>query len=97
MAYVVRAAWTAREDAADVVRGALAELAPLSRGEPGNQLYVVYQDADRPRVFQLFEVYDDEAAYVAHTESEHFARLALGTAIPVLESRERAFFTTLDV
>jgi hypothetical protein len=29
--------------------------------------------------------------------SEHFARLALGTAIPVLDSRERAFFETLDV
>jgi quinol monooxygenase YgiN len=97
MAYVVRATWTAREGAADVVRSALAELAPPSRAEPGNQLYVVYQDPERPRVFELFEVYDDEAAYQAHTESGHFARLALGTAIPVLDSRERAFFTTLDV
>jgi quinol monooxygenase YgiN len=97
MAYVVRATWTAREGAADVVRAALADLAPLSRAEPGNRLYVVYQDPERPLAFELFEIYDDEAAYGAHTESEHFARLAVGTAIPVLESRERAFFTTLDV
>jgi quinol monooxygenase YgiN len=97
MAYVVRATWTAREGAEDVVRDALAELAPPSRAEPGSRLYVVYADAGQPQVFHLFEVYDDEAAYRAHTESEHFARLALGTAIPVLESRERAFFETLDV
>jgi quinol monooxygenase YgiN len=97
MAYVVRATWTAREGAEDVVRSALAELAPPSRAESGNQLYVAYADAAQPRAFHLFEVYDDEAAYRAHTESEHFARLAVGTAIPVLESRERAFFETLDV
>ena len=97
MAYVVRATWTAREGAEDVVRSALAQLAPPSRAEAGNQLYVAYADAAEPRVFHLFEVYDDEAAYRAHTASEHFARLAVGTAIPVLENRERAFFETLDV
>jgi quinol monooxygenase YgiN len=97
MAYVVRATWTAREGAEDVVRAALAELAPPSRAEAGNQLYLAYADPAQPRVFHLFEVYDDEGAYRAHTESEHFARLALGTAIPVLDSRERAFFETLEV
>jgi quinol monooxygenase YgiN len=97
MAYVVRATWTAREGAEDVVRRVLAELAPPSRAEAGNQLYLAYADPAQPRVFHLFEVYDDEAAYRAHTESEHFARLALRTAIPVLDSRERAFFETLDI
>ena len=30
-------------------------------------------------------------------DSDHFQRLAFGTAIPLLESRERAFYVTLDV
>ena len=97
MAYVVRATWTAQPGSEDVVLGVLRELAPVSRAEPGNQQYVAYQDPAHPRVFHLFEVYDDERAYVSHTDSEHFERLARGVAIPVLESRERAFFQTLDL
>ena len=97
MAYVVRATWTAMSGSEDVVLDALRQLAPVSRAEPGNQHYVVYQDTEQPRVFHLFEVYDDEPAYEAHTRSEHFQRLALGLAIPVLEGRERAFFQTLDL
>jgi quinol monooxygenase YgiN len=97
VAFVVRATWTARGDSVDLVRAALAELAPRSRAEPGNQQYIVYQEADRPRVFHLFEVYDDERAYRAHGASEHFRRIAEERAIPVLESRERQFFTTLEM
>ena len=96
MAYVVRATWTAQPGSEDVVLDVLRELAPLSRAKPGNQHYVVYQDPEHPRAFELFEVYDDERAYEAHTGAEHFERLARGVAIPVLESRDRAFFETLD-
>jgi quinol monooxygenase YgiN len=46
-------------------------------------------------LFVLFEVYDNEEAYRAHTESDHFRRLAIETAIPLLESREREFFDTV--
>jgi quinol monooxygenase YgiN len=97
MAYVVRATWTAQEGAEDVVRAALAELAPLSREEPAIQFYLAYADPAAPRVFHLFEVYDDEAGYQAHMGTDHFRRLAVETAIPVLDSRERAFFETLDI
>jgi quinol monooxygenase YgiN len=39
----------------------------------------------------------DEAGYQAHTDSEHFTRLIKEEAIPrLLESRERAFYVTLD-
>ena len=47
-------------------------------------------------MFRLFEIYDDEAAYKAHAESEHFQRLALEQAIPQLESRERRFYETFE-
>jgi quinol monooxygenase YgiN len=95
--YIVSAIWTAGEGNEQAVLDALRELAPLSREEPGNLYYHAYRAPEEPRVFRLFEVYEDEAGYQAHMDSEHFQRLALGTAIPLLESRERAFFETLDV
>ena len=50
-----------------------------------------------PRLFFLYEQYADEAAYQAHMDSEHFTRLVKEEAIPrLLESRERAFYVTLD-
>ena len=97
MAYVVSAIWTANEGSEQAVLDALSELAPLSREEPGNVYYQAYQAPEEPRVFRLFEVYADEAGYQAHMDSDHFQRLAFGTAIPLLESRERAFYETLDV
>ena len=57
----------------------------------------VNRDAEDPRVFLLYEEYADEAAYRAHGESDHFRRLALEGAIPLLEGRERSFYESLDV
>ena len=96
MAYVVTAVWTAQPGQEDIVRDAILQLVPLSRAEPGCRFYQPYTDPDDPQVFRLFEVYDDEQAYRAHGESEHFQRFGFGQAIPVLERRERAFFETLE-
>ena len=47
--------------------------------------------------FFLYEQYAGEAGYQAHMDSEHFTRLVKEEAIPrLLESRERAFYVTLD-
>jgi quinol monooxygenase YgiN len=97
MGYVIRATWTARAGEEAAVLGALRELAPLSRAEPGCLVYQAYQDPAEPRVFRLFEVYADEDAFKAHAASEHFQRIGLGDAIPRLENRERAFYQTLDI
>jgi quinol monooxygenase YgiN len=95
MGYVVAATWTAQPGMEDVVLDAIEQLTPLSRAEPGNRFYQAYRDRADPLVFHLFEIYDDEAAYAAHGSSEHFAKYALGQAIPVLAKRERAFFETI--
>jgi quinol monooxygenase YgiN len=95
MAYVVCATWTAQPGKEDVVRDAIAKLAPASREEPGNRFYQAYQDPAEPGIFRLFEIYDDEAAYAAHGASTHFEEYALQQAIPVLADRERAFFETI--
>jgi quinol monooxygenase YgiN len=96
MAYVVSAVWTAKPGKEDVVRDAIRQLVPLSRAEPGCRFYMPHFDAEEPGVFRLFEVYDDEAAYRAHGESEHFQRLGFGLAIPELDGRERAFYETFE-
>ena len=73
----------------------IEKLTPPSRQEPGNRFYQAFQDPAEPSVFRLFEVYDDEEAYAAHGASDHFAEYGHGQAIPVLVSRERAFYQTI--
>jgi quinol monooxygenase YgiN len=95
MAYVVTAIWTAQPGQEDVVRDAISKLTEPSRGEEGNRFYQAYQSAEEPLVFRLFEIYDDKDAYAAHGASPHFKEFALEQAIPVLASRERAFYETI--
>lgn len=95
MSYVVCATWTAEPGKEDIVLDAINKLTPISREEPGNQVYQAYQDPAEPLVFHLFEIYDDEDAYQAHGTSAHFEELGFGQAIPVLAKRERAFYETI--
>jgi quinol monooxygenase YgiN len=97
MAVVVIATWTAKPGREHVVREAIEQLAPASRAEQGNLLYQPFADPGAPSIFKFFEVYRDEAALAAHTGSEHFQRLALGTAVQELESRVRETYRTIDV
>ena len=95
MSYVVSAVWTAEPGQEGVVLDAIEKLGPLSREEPGNRVYQAFQDPAEPLVFRLFEVYVDQAAADAHWASAHFKEFALEQAIPVLASRERAFYETI--
>ena len=96
MGYVVTAKWTAKEGEEEKVLAAIEKLIEPSRAEPGNSFYQASRDPEDPRVFFFFEIYDDEAAYKQHGESEHFKEHGFGEAIPLLESRERRFYTTID-
>jgi quinol monooxygenase YgiN len=98
MAHVVVAKWTAKEGEADKVEEAIRKLTPLSRQEPGNLFYQCHRDPSlNPNLFFFYEQYENEAGVRAHTDSEHFQEYGFGTAIPLLESREREFYVTLDV
>ena len=97
MAYVVAATWTAKEGEEETVLDAIEKRTPASREEPGNRYYQATRDPEDPRVFFLFEFYDDEDAYKAHGASEHFETYGRGQAIPLLENRERRFYETIDV
>jgi quinol monooxygenase YgiN len=95
MAYVVTAKWTAKEGEEDRIARICDEMTEPSRAEPGNHFYQAHRSPEQPRLFYLYEQYEDEAGYQAHTDSEHFTRLVKGEAIPNLESREREFYVTL--
>lgn len=59
-------------------------------------MFIAHRSIDDPRTFFLYEQYDDEAAFKAHTETQHFQEHVLGNAVPRLERRERAFYTMMD-
>jgi quinol monooxygenase YgiN len=93
--FVVVAKYTVKSGQEAAVERILRELTPLSRAEPGCRTYQAQRSLDEPGVFLLYETYDDRAAYQAHTETEHFRRLVLEGAVPLLERRERSFYETL--
>jgi quinol monooxygenase YgiN len=96
MAYIVAATYRAKEGKEEEIRQILEAMAPLSRGEPGCLFYQAHRSPEDSRVFFLYEQYRDEAGYQAHTASDHFNKYIKGEAIPRLESRERAFYLSLD-
>ena len=96
MPYVVAATYRCKEGEEEAVREILEAMAPLSRQEPGCLFYQAHRSPDDPRVFFLYEQYVDESGYEAHMATEHFERHIKGEAIPRLESRERAFYETID-
>ena len=97
MAYVVTAKWTAKEGEEEAVLEAVRQMVGPSRAEPGCLYYQPNRDPENPRVFFFYEQYVDLAAYEAHGSSEHFQRFGFGDAVPRLETRERAFYETLDL
>jgi quinol monooxygenase YgiN len=96
MAVVLVARWVARQGEEERVLAVLEQLAPASRAEAGCLHYQPCRDRDDPSRFLIFEIYADEGAVQAHSESEHFRRLVLDEAVPLLESRERTFYETID-
>lgn len=96
MSYAVSVTWTAKEGEEEEVAAALRRLLEPSRAEPGIQVYLAHRDPENSRVFFMYELYDDEAAYKAHTETDHFQREGFGNAIPRLEDRRREFYELLS-
>ena len=96
MAYVVAAIWRAKEGQADTILRIMEKMTPLSRQEPGCLFYQAHRSPTDSNLFFLYEQYVDEAGYEAHMATPHFEQYVKGEAIPNLESRERAFYETLN-
>lgn len=89
MAYVVIAHYRARQGDEQQVTDALRAMVEPTRGEPGNRIYRVNRAPDDPRVFAIYEEYDDADAFQAHLDSEHFAKWLRAGVLPYLEERTR--------
>jgi quinol monooxygenase YgiN len=96
VSYVLLARWTAAPGNEERVEQILLALAVEARKEPGCRTFRPSRSVDDPRVFVIYEEYDDEAALEAHSASAHFKRYVLEEGVPLLESRERSFYRTLD-
>jgi quinol monooxygenase YgiN len=98
MSYVVIATWVAREGQEEYCANVLRENAPATAAEPGCREFTVYREKGHPRTFVLYEVYDDEAAFQAHRESEHFKRYVVDDVVANdrLEQRFAKFYEPLD-
>ena len=91
---VVHATFPIQPDRRDEAIDLISELAEQSRAEDGVIDYQVATDVDDPNVFRFTEQYRDEAAFGAHTETEHFATFE--DALPDLLDGEPAV-TRFDI
>jgi quinol monooxygenase YgiN len=89
----VTAIWEAREGEADTVADILARFAPKAREEPGVKLFLVHRGVATQ--FLFYELFEDEAAFAAHQQTEHFRSLILGEGVPRLTKRERTQYAML--
>lgn len=54
--------------------------------EPGCRRFDILRNAERPSHVCFYEVYDDEAAFLAHREMPHYKRYATASE-PMVEAR----------
>jgi (4S)-4-hydroxy-5-phosphonooxypentane-2,3-dione isomerase len=94
--YVVAAQYYAKEGKDNEIAAILQTMIPISRAEPGCVLYTVNRSPEDPRKFLLYEQYVDRAGYDAHMATEPYKENILGKVVPMLESRVRDFYETVE-
>lgn len=78
------------------VESILHELARAARSEPGNLQFTVHRHASDRNEFLLYEVYTSKQAFDDHRATEHFKKLVLEGAVPLLASREINAYAIVD-
>jgi quinol monooxygenase YgiN len=59
------------------------------------KLFLVHRNVTDPAQFLFYELFDDEAAFAAHQQTEHFRMLIVGEGVPRLTRRERVQYAML--
>jgi len=83
------ATWEAKEGQAEAVADILRRMAGAVKSEPGTLIFWPHRSSANDRVFFLYELFADDAAFAAHQQTEHFKTLVIGQALPKLARRER--------
>lgn len=94
--YVVIAQYVAQPGAGDRLAEQIRPHIEASRREPGCRSFLVNRAIDDPSLFVLYEQYDDEAAFDAHRNSEHFRTILEPHVLPLVAQRHVSFFDLVE-
>lgn len=90
------ATWEAKEGEAEAVAEILRRMASAVKSEPGTLLFWPHRSTTNDRVFFLYELFADDAAFAAHQQTDAFKTLVVAQALPKLARRERVQFAPLQ-
>ena len=93
--YVVCSQLVVREGLEEAVAAVMPELVAGSRAERGCVMYLAHRHLEDPRRFMFYEQYVDEAAFHAHSATDHYRRLVTAVIAPAVESRERGIYDVI--
>lgn len=89
--FVVAINIEAKPDEADAVAEILQGLVAPTMAEPGVKLFLPYRSPTDPASFFIFELYENEAGWGAHRDTDHFKH-AIEELVPCVTRRERVPF-----
>ena len=92
---LVVAEWEVKEGQADRVADILRRYLPLAQRSDGVKLFLISRARDNPAQFLFYELFEDEAAFAAHSQSEPFKTLIAGEALALLSKRVRTQYALL--
>ena len=92
---LVVAEWEVKEGQADRVADILSRYQPLAQRSDGVKLFLISRAKENPAQFLFYELFENEAAFAAHTESEPFKTLIAGEALALLSKRVRTQYNLL--
>ena len=92
---LVVAEWEVKEGQADRVADILRRYLPLAQRSDGVKLFLISRARDNPAQFLFYELFEDEAAFAAHAESDPFKTLIAGEALALLSKRVRTQYALL--
>ena len=82
------ALWEAKDGEGDAVADILRRMADAVKSEPGTLLFWPHRSPANERLFFLYELFADDAAFAAHQQTDAFKTLVVGEALPKLARRE---------
>lgn len=89
---IVTAFWEVNAGEEGAVATLLKDFLPQAQREPGVKEFQIHQNMTKPSEFFFYEVFNGEAAFAEHQQTDHFKNIILGQAIPKLARRERSQF-----
>ncbi len=93
---VLTATYLAKPGEREAIEAAMREMIRHTRQEPGCLVYLIQRSQENGHKYLLYERYTDQAAFEAHTNSDHFRRYVLGEIVPRLESRVRELYDEVE-